>query len=164
MNNTSSSSSSNSSTQHYTVLLNTVSDLRKDLEKTMNKMQIIEEQNLTLTNNYQTVKDELIQTRLKYNAAKENYLGSVSEKFEAERQYDMFIEKLKIQLNEKTKEFELIRDKLVPHDIDQLRIKIQEELEIQHQTELKSLETQLLKEREQSFLMKRDYEKGLYLL
>ena len=137
-NNTSSSSSSNNSSQHYSVLLNTVSDLRKDLEKTVTKIQLLEEQNSTLTNNYHTVKDELIQTRLKYNTAKENYLGSVAEKFEAERQHELFADKLKIQLNEKTKEFELIRDKLVPHDIDQLRIKIQEELEIQHQTELKT--------------------------
>jgi len=142
------------------MLLNTVSELRKDLEKTMNKMQVLEDQNMTLTNNYHTVKDELVQTRLKYNSVKKSYLNSVSEKFEAERQHEQFIEKLKVQLVEKTKEFDVIRDKLIPHDIDQLRIKIQEELELQHKSELQEIENQLYKEQEKLFQCRRDYERG----
>lgn len=155
-----SGSSSSSSQQHYAMLLNTVSELRKDLEKTMNKIQVLEDQNLNLTNNYQTVKDELVQTRLKYNNVKESYLNSVSEKFEAERQHEQFIEKLKVQLVEKTREFDLIRDKLIPHDIDQLRIKIQEELELQHKSELHEIENQLIREQDKLFQCKREYERG----
>ena len=128
------SRSSSSSSQHYSVLLQTVSELRTDLEKTMMKIKSLEEQNQTLNNNYQVVKDELINTRFKYNETKESYLNTVAEKFEAERQHEAFMERLKLQLAEKTKDFELIRDKLIPHDIDQLRIKVQEELEVQHKT------------------------------
>ena len=154
------SRSSSSSSQHYSVLLQTVSELRTDLEKTMMKIKSLEEQNQTLNNNYQIVKDELINTRFKYNETKESYLNTVAEKFEAERQHEAFMERLKLQLAEKTKDFELIRDKLIPHDIDQLRIKVQEELEVQHKGQIQAIEYQLQQERSQHFATKREYEKG----
>jgi hypothetical protein len=70
-------------------------------------------------------------------------MQTVAEKLEAERQYETFIERVKIQLVEKTKDFEQLREKLIPHDIDQLRIKVQEELEIQHKQQLQSMEQEL---------------------
>jgi uncharacterized phage infection (PIP) family protein YhgE len=126
----------------------------------MTKIKSLEEQNQTLSGNYQVVKDELIQTRFKFNETKEGYMNSVAEKFEAERQHEAFMDRLKTQLIEKTKEFELIRDKLIPHDIDQLRIKVQEELEIQHKGQLQALEHQLEQDRAAFFAVKRDYERG----
>jgi len=152
--------SSASSSQHYSVLLQTVSELRNDLEKTMGKIRGLEEENETVKRNYNLVKDELIQTRGKYNEVKEGYLNAVSEKFEAERHNEAFMEKLKTELSEEKKKFDLIREKFVPHDIDQLRIKVQEELELQHREQLKALEYQLEQERAASFAMKRSYEKG----
>ena len=86
---------------------------------------------------------ELATTRTKYNEAKDCYMQTVAEKLEAERQYETFIERVKIQLVEKTKDFEQLREKLIPHDIDQLRIKVQEELEIQHKQQLQSIEQEL---------------------
>ena len=86
---------------------------------------------------------ELATTRTKYNEAKDCYMQTVAEKLEAERQYETFIERVKIQLVEKTRDFELLREKLIPHDIDQLRIKVQEELEIQHKQQLQSMEQEL---------------------
>jgi predicted nucleic acid-binding Zn-ribbon protein len=154
------SRTSSSSSQHYSALIQTVSELRTDLEKTMLKIKSLEDQNQTLSNNYQLVKDELIQTRVKYNETKESYLNAVAEKFEAERQHESFMERLKSQLTEKTKEFEIVRDKLIPHDIDQLRLKVQEELEVQHKAQLQALEYQLQQERGAHFATKRDYEKG----
>lgn len=126
----------------------------------MQKIKSLEEQNQILTNNYQVVKDELVQTRFKYNETKESYLNAVAEKFESERQHEAFMERLKAQLAEKTKEFELIRDKLIPHDIDQLRIKVQEEVEVEHKGQLQALEVQLQQERNAHFATKREYEKG----
>lgn len=155
-----SSRSSSTSSQHYAVLLNTVSELRNELEKAISKINSLEELNTNHANNYQLVKDELIQTRLKYNDAKESYLQSVSDKLESERRYESFIDKLKAQLAEKTAEFDLIRDKLIPHDLDQLRISVQEELEIQHKSKLRSLENEFELDRKQFFAIKRDYEKG----
>lgn len=154
------SSMNNQTSHHYAALLQTVTELRTDLEKTSSKIKVLEEQNFHLSSNYAVIKDELIETRKKYNEAKENYLSAVTEKFEMERKHEQFVERLKIQLAEKTREFEQIRDKLVPHDIDQLRIKVQEELEIQHKQELKLMENEVEEQREKFFLLKRELERS----
>eukprot|EP01042_Synura_sphagnicola_P020618 gene20618-26189_t len=108
------------SSHHYAALLQTITDLRADLEKTTARIRSLEDQNESLNGNYAAVKEELLDTRKKYNEAREGYLNSVGEKFEAERQHEMFMEKLKLQLLDRTREFEQIKEKLVPHDIDQL--------------------------------------------
>ena len=48
---------------NYILLLQTVSELRLDLDKTINKMKGLEDQNSQLSRNYNTIKDELIETR-----------------------------------------------------------------------------------------------------
>lgn len=149
-------SSTSSSSQHYSSLLATVSELRNDLEKTMNKIYTLEQQNQTLTNNYHTVKEELVDTRKKYNETRESYMQTVTEKFEAEKKYEGLINRIQAQLAEKTKEFEIVRDKLVPHDVDQLRIKIQEELEVEHKAQLQAIEHELEVQRDQCFAVKRE--------
>lgn len=70
-------------------------------------------------------------------------MQTVAEKIEAEQQYEAFMDRLKSQLIEKTKDFEQIRDKLIPHDIDQLRIKVQEELELQHKQHIQTMEQEI---------------------
>jgi hypothetical protein len=70
-------------------------------------------------------------------------MQTVAEKIDAERQYEAFMDRLKSQLIEKTKDFEQIREKLIPHDIDHLRIKVQEELEIIHKQQIQSIEQNL---------------------
>ncbi len=157
---TSRSSNNQSSSQHYSTLLSTVSELRTDLERTLNKIHSLEDQNRTLTNNYQTIKDELIETRKKYNEVKETYMQTVSEKFEAEEKYEAVISNVQSQLTEKSKEFEIVRDKLIPHDVDQLRIKVQEELEIQHRQQLQSVEQELERQREQYYIVRRELERS----
>jgi chromosome segregation ATPase len=149
-----------STSHHYSALLETVTDLRSNLEKTTSKIKNLEDQNYHLSSNYAVIKEELIDTRKKYNEIRENYLTSVNEKFDMERKQETFIERLKVQLSDKTKEFETIRDKLVPHDIDHLRIKVQEELEIQHKQELKILENEIEIQKEKFFNLKRDFEKN----
>lgn len=141
------------------MLLQTVSELRLDLERTINKMRGLEDQNQQLSRNYNNCKDELIETRKKYNEARENYMQTVAEKVEAERMQESFMERLKTQLIEKTKDFEQIRDKLVPHDIDQIRIKVQEELEIQHKQQVQSVEHQLELQRNQFYEIRREAER-----
>ncbi len=126
----------------------------------MNKIRSLEDLNQNLTNNYQTVKDELIETRKKYNEVKETYIVTVAEKFEAEEKYESVINRVQSQLADKTREFEMVRDKLVPHDIDQLRIKVQEELEIQHKQQLQSVEQELEHQRDQFYSVKRDLERS----
>jgi chromosome segregation ATPase len=150
------SRSSSVSSQHYSTLLNTVSELRTELEKTLGKTNILESNNQTLSNNYQTIKDELIETRKKYNTLCETYTVTVQEKFEAEQRFEDGINNIRNQLAAKTTEFEIVRDKLVPQDIDQLRIKVQEELEIKHKQQLQSVEHQLSKQVDEYYMVKHE--------
>lgn len=153
------SSSSSASSQHA-ALLSTVLELRGDMEKAVSKMSKMEEQNQALAANYSLLKEELLDTRRKYNESRENYLAVVEEKIELERSHEEFIEKIKVQLAEKTKEFESLRDKFAPQDIDFVRIKVQEELEIPHRQKLQAMDKEVQKYKEEFFSMRRELEKN----
>ena len=155
----SSTSSSSASSQHA-ALLSTVMELRGDMEKAVSKMSKMEEQNQSLASNYGLLKEELLDTRRKYNESRENYLAVVEEKIELERSHEEFIEKIKVQLAEKTKEFESLRDKFAPQDIDFVRIKVQEELEIPHRQKLQAMDKEVQKYKEEFFAMRRELEKS----
>jgi chromosome segregation ATPase len=154
------------SSHHYAALLQTITDLRADLEKTTARIRSLEDQNETLASSYSAVKEELLDTRKKYNEAREGYLNSVAEKFDSERQHEIFMERLKMQLLERTREFEQIKEKLVPHDIDQLRIQVQEELQLQHKQELKAKDNEVDSVKDKFFSIKRELERtrGEYML
>lgn len=154
-----SSHSSNISSNHYAALLHTVTELRTDLERTTSKIKSLEAHNEQLSSNYVTAKGELDEVRKKFKETREYYMGAVQDKFEAERQHQSIMERLKSQLQDKTQEFEKIRDELVPQDIDQLRMKVQEELEIRHKQELKALESELELQREKNFATRRELER-----
>lgn len=51
--------------------------------------------------------------------------------------------KWKVQLEQKSKEFEEWQTNLVPQDLDMLRIKIQEELEIPHMQKVQGLQSEI---------------------
>ncbi len=153
------SSSSTSAMGHYAVLLSTVGELRGELEKTVSKMQSMEEQNKAMQGNYKTLKDELIETRKKYNESQENYMTTVAAKFEQERQHEGLLERVMSQLTDKTKEFETLREKFVPQDIDYIRIKVQEELEIPHKQRILSMEEEVEKHKEMFYKVQRDLER-----
>jgi len=133
-------------------------ELKTDLEVAMNKMLVMDEQNTSLTRNYSQLKEELIDTRRKYNECRENYLSTVADKLADEEKREEFNEKLKIQLSEKTKEFEALRDKFAPQDIDYIRIKVQEELETPHRQRLQAMEEEVARHKENYFVMKRELE------
>lgn len=126
----------------------------------MVKMNTLDEQNQTLQTNYQRIKDELIETRKKYNEARENYMSTASEKLEAQRKSETFIENIKYQLSEKTKEFEQHRDKYTPQDIEYIRIQVQEELEVNHKQKIQFLESEIEKQKEQFFASRRELERN----
>lgn len=154
------SDGSSNSSNHYANLLSTVSQLRSDLERTVVKMNTLDEQNQSLQVNYQRVKEELIDTRKKYNEARENYMSTASEKLEAQRKSETFIENIKYQLSEKTKEFEQHRDKYTPQDIEYIRIQVQEELEVNHKQKIQFLESEIEKQKEQFFTSRRELERN----
>jgi len=139
-------------------LIGTVAELRMELQRTMAEIHATKEQNRALQANNQAIKDELMETRKKYAESYENYMATVTEKLEAEAQNEAFMDRLKRQLAEKTKEFDLMRDKNSPQDIDTIRIKVQEELEIPHREKVMKINTELQEQKALSFRLKRDIE------
>lgn len=153
------SSSPSSISSHYANLITTISDLKSNLKNTIIKMNLLEEQNITLQTNYQLIKDELIETRKKYNEAKENYMSTATAKLEIQKQSEEFIEKIKFQLAEKTKEFEQHRDKYTPQDIEYVRIQVQEDLEVTHRQKIQTLEGEIQKQRDLYYGSRRELER-----
>jgi chromosome segregation ATPase len=155
----SSTSSSSPSTHQYAALIQTVTELRNDLERTIGKIKYLEKENYRIQSSYVRVKDELVDTRKKYNETRENYHQAVSEKFEAEKMNEEFMERVKVQLTDKTREFEALKEKFAPQDIDFIRIKLQEELEIPHKHRVQSMENEVELMRQQYFSIKRELER-----
>jgi len=125
----------------------------------VSKMHTLEEQNQSLQSNYELIKEDLIETRKKYNEARENYMATAAAKLEAQRQSEAFIEKIKYQLSEKTKEFEQHRDKYTPQDIEYVRIQVQEDLEVSHRQKIQSMEADIEKQKQLYFNTRRELER-----
>ena len=153
-----STSSSSVRSDYPQTLIGTVAELRMELQRTMAEIHSTKEQNRALQSNNQAIKEELMETRKKYAESYENYMSTVTEKLEAEGQNEAFMDRLKRQLAEKTKEFDLLRDKNSPQDIDTIRIKVQEELEIPHREKLMKLQNEIQEQKVISFKLKRDVE------
>ena len=151
----SNNSSSRSGNDYSSTLIGTVSELRMELQRTMIEIQSVKDQNRALLVNNQIIKDELLDARRNYSEAYENYMATVTEKLEAERQNEAFMDRLKRQLLEKTKEFDLMRDKNSPQDIDTIRIKVQEELEIPHREKVMKVQNELQDQKSRTYEMKR---------
>ena len=152
------SSSSRSGNDYSSTLIGTVSELRMELQRTMIEIQSVKDQNRALMSNNQIIKNELLDTRRNYAEAYENYMATVTEKLEAERQNEAFMDRLKSQLLEKTKEFDLMRDKNSPQDIDTIRIKVQEELEIPHREKVMKVQNELQDQKSRTSEMKRQFD------
>ena len=153
------SSSSLSQQQHYSALLSTVAELRSDLEKTLSRIQFLEGTNKDLTESYEVAQGELVETRKKYLEAQENYQKCAVSKLENDKSSSVFIERIKLQLAEKTKEFEALREKFIPQDIDYVRIKVQEELEIPHKQQVLALEAEIERQKDLYYSVRRESER-----
>ena len=152
-------SSSLSQQQHYSSLLSTVAELRSDLEKTLSRIQTLEGVNRELTENYETSQGELIEVRRKFLEAQENYQKCAISKLESDKMNSLFAEKIQQQLADKIKEFEALREKFIPQDIDYVRIKVQEELEIPHKQQLMALESEIERQKDLYYSVRRESER-----
>lgn len=152
-------SATNRSVNDYSsTLIGTVAELRMELQRFVVEIQNAKDQNRLLQANNLGIKDELLETRKKYSEAYENYMSTVTEKLEAERQNEAFMDRLKRQLHEKTKEFDQMRDKNSPQDIDTIRIKVQEELEIPHRERVMKVQNELQDQKSRTYEIKREFD------
>merc|ERR1711991_66141 len=92
--------------------------------------------------------------------AQENYMMTVSSKVEMEKHYEEFLAKKAHELQEKTNEFEQLRDKFIPQDIDYIRVKVQEELEIPHKIKIQSMEEEVEKHKDMYYTIRRELDRS----
>lgn len=74
------SMASNASGSRYDQLLATVQELHTSLQQAMSTGQGLKAENKLLRDNYESVKEELLATRRRYNEVNRSYLQSVQEK------------------------------------------------------------------------------------
>lgn len=78
---------------------------------------------------------------------------------ESDKKHEELIAKWKRQLEAKTKAFESLQQKFAPpRDLEQLRIKIQEELEGPYLNRIDALQTELERQHQRTFEVRREFE------
>ena len=78
---------------------------------------------------------------------------------EADQRTETLANKWKVQLEARTRELESLQAKLVPQDLDMLRAKVQEELEVPHQRRVALLEAEAEKHRQMFCKARREHER-----
>lgn len=116
-------------------------------------------QNDKLKSNYEAVRTELVQLREKHNTTRKQLLEAVESRVSADQRTETLVHKWKVQLEARTKELESLQAKLVPQDLDMLRAKVQEELEVPQQRRVAMLESEVEKHRQMFCKARREHER-----
>ena len=124
-----------------------------------NPFQSLGSQNDKLKSNYEAVRTELVQLREKHNTTRKQLLEAVESRVSADQRTETLVHKWKVQLEARTKELESLQAKLVPQDLDMLRAKVQEELEVPQQRRVALLEAEVEKHRQMFCKARRDHER-----
>lgn len=148
------------STEAYATLMQTVESLQADLQQTITTCHGLREANTQLEKNYETCKRELLRQRDKFASTRSQLIEATKAKIEADRSTEGIVRKWKAQLDERTKELDALQAKLVPQDLDMLRIQIQEELELPHQQKIAELEAQGQAFQQMFFNVRRELERN----
>ncbi|KAJ8599028.1 hypothetical protein CTAYLR_007662 [Chrysophaeum taylorii] len=152
-----------SSSAAYATLMHTVESLQTDLQQTITTCHGLREANTQLQKNYEACKTELLRQREKFNTTRAQLIEATKAKIEADRSTELIVQKWKAQLDERTREYTRLvgpQAKLVPQDLDMLRIQVQEELELPHQQKIAELEAQGQTFQQMFFNVRRELERS----
>lgn len=116
-------------------------------------------QNDKLKSNYEAIRTELIQLREKHNMTRKQLLEAVESRVAADQRTETLVHKWKVQLEARTRELETLQAKLVPQDLDMLRAKVQEELEVPQQRRVALLEAEVERHRQMFCKARREHER-----
>lgn len=116
-------------------------------------------QNDKLKSRYEALRMELIQLRQKHNTTRKQLLEAVEGRVEADQRTETLVNKWKVQLEARTRELESLQAKLVPQDLDMLRAKVQEELEVPHHRRVALLEAEVEQHRQMFCKARREHER-----
>ena len=142
----------------YLTLMKTVESLQADLQETITTCHSLREANTRLSKGYEAAKAEAVRQREKFHVTRTQLVEATKAKIESDRNTELVVSKWKAQLDERTKELDILRGKLVPQDLDMLRIEIQDELEGPHQQKLAELEGQIQAAQRSYFDCRRELE------
>jgi chromosome segregation ATPase len=151
--------STTTSASPYEALLDQVTALQTDLSKTFSVCQQLRSENDSLSENYYRIKEDHTALREKYSDTRRRFYDEQKIRMEVEQNHDSIVRSWKLQLDQRAEEFmELQQQMAPPRDLDLLRIKIQEELEIPHQEKVSRLEREGNKYREMFYNVRREHE------
>ncbi|OQR86933.1 hypothetical protein ACHHYP_09730 [Achlya hypogyna] len=143
----------------YEYLLQQVVQLNTDLHKTVALSQSLKAERDALKDLSDKLKQELQRAEDKCEKMHGILLAETEHKVASDRQHEALVHKWKAQLESKAREFEALQKQLAPpKDLDQLRMKIQDEVELPHRQRVQSLQMDIDKFREMFFNARRDYE------
>ncbi|CAE7877143.1 CEP83, partial [Symbiodinium sp. KB8] len=145
------------SVAHYDRLLQQINELQSDLGRTLSVAQSLRTENDSLRAGYEKVKQELTRMKGKHDAVRQQYMDEAE--LELEQKHEELVSEWKQQLESKEQEFLAMQEQMAPpRDLDVLRVRIQEELEVPHQKRVAELEAAIEKHRALYFTSKREAE------
>ena len=153
------SMASSTNNSPYETLLDQVTALQSDLSKTFAVCQTLRAENETLAETLTGVKSENVKLRDKYSDIRKRYYDENKQRIEIENTHEEIVRAWKQQLEQKAAEFDKLQANLAPpRDLDLLRMKIQEELEVPHQQKVSKLSADVEKYREMFYNVRREHE------
>uniref|UniRef100_K3WHE2 Uncharacterized protein n=1 Tax=Globisporangium ultimum (strain ATCC 200006 / CBS 805.95 / DAOM BR144) TaxID=431595 RepID=K3WHE2_GLOUD len=146
----------------YDDLLRQIVQLNTDLQKTAALSQTLQRERDGLQHNNgkaRTLKDEVKRLHDRCDKLQLVLMQETEQKIDSDKKHEELITKWKHQLEMKARAFEGLQKKFAPpKDLEQLRFKIQEELEGPHQQRVDNLQEEIEKHRQFAFNMRREYE------
>ncbi|KUF93518.1 hypothetical protein AM588_10008065 [Phytophthora nicotianae] len=143
----------------YDALLRQIVQLNTDLQKTAALSQTLQRERDDAQQISTKLKGEVKRLHERCDKMQLVLMQETEQKIESDRKHEELISKWKKQLEVKARAFESLQKKFAPpRDLEQLRIKIQEELEGPYQQRIDNLQDEMERQRQMSFDMRREYE------
>ncbi|KAG7388920.1 hypothetical protein PHYPSEUDO_011567 [Phytophthora pseudosyringae] len=143
----------------YDALLRQIVQLNTDLQKTAALSQTLQRERDNAQQFNVKLKGEVKRLQERCDKMQLVLMQETEQKIESDRKHEELIAKWKKQLEVKARAFESLQKKFAPpRDLEQLRIKIQEELEGPYQQRIDSLQDEVERHRQISFDMRRELE------
>ncbi|KAL3674723.1 hypothetical protein V7S43_000657 [Phytophthora oleae] len=143
----------------YDALLRQIVQLNTDLQKTAALSQTLQRERDDTQQLNVKLKGELKRLQERCDKMQLVLMQETEQKIDSDRKHEELIAKWKKQLEVKARAFESLQKKFAPpRDLEQLRIKIQEELEGPYQQRIDNLQDEVERHRQISFDMRREFE------
>ncbi|KAG6580344.1 uncharacterized protein IUM83_15142 [Phytophthora cinnamomi] len=152
-------SAAGSAGSRYDALLRQIVQLNTDLQKTVALSQTLQRERDDVQQLNAKLKGDAKRLQERCDKMQLVLMQETEQKIESDRKHEELIAKWKKQLEVKARAFESLQKKFAPpRDLEQLRIKIQEELEGPYQQRIEGLQDDVERHRQMSFEMRREFE------